>query len=138
MKKLSVVVDTNRIIAALIKDSFSRNILYHADLEFFGVSASFPEVEKYKSMILKKAKLTDEEFEVLFDKLNSRIIFLPDDLIMLKVEEAKQIMFHIDPGDVPFIAAALATGTGVWSEDPHFAKQTAVKVWRTKDLAQFL
>ena len=138
MKKLSVVVDTNRIIAALIKDSFSRKLLYHADLEFLGVHASTPEVQKYKQMILKKAKLTEEEFEALLYKLNAKIVFLPDELIELKLEEAKKIMYGIDPGDVPFIAAALATGTAVWSEDPHFAKQNAVKVWRTKDLVQFL
>ena len=36
-------------------------------------------------------------------------------------------MLHIDPGDVVFIAAALAAGADIWSDDPHFTKQKKIK-----------
>jgi len=48
-------------------------------------------------------------------------------------------MHEIDADDAPFLAAALSIRCdGIWTEDPHFLKQTATKVWRTKDLLHFI
>ena len=47
-------------------------------------------------------------------------------------------MSAIDPDDVPFIAAALATGADIWSDDPHFAKQKKIRIWKTMGLAKLL
>jgi len=43
-------------------------------------------------------------------------------------------MDKIDPDDTPFIAAALATNSDIWSDDKHFQKQNKIKVWKTEDL----
>ena len=53
-------------------------------------------------------------------------------------DTASKIMDSIDPDDTPFIAAALATGADIWSDDKHFEQQNEIKVWKTKDLIQFL
>ncbi|MBS3067182.1 hypothetical protein J4450_00650 [Candidatus Micrarchaeota archaeon] len=136
--KPKLIVNTNRIIAALIKDSFSRNLLYHLEADFLGVGFSKKEVNKYKDYIIKKAKITEQEFENLLEKICSRIIFIDEELLKLYREEAKNIMLHIDPGDVVFIAAALAAGADIWSDDPHFTKQKKIKVWRTAELSNLL
>jgi len=129
-----LVVDSNRIIAALVKDSYSRKIILHGDLELLAINMSQKDIQKYKTDILSKAKITEEQFNSIFEKLNEKLIKLDDDIIEGKMKEAKEIMDNIDKDDTPFIAAALAAKADIWSDDEHFQRQNKVKVWRTKDL----
>lgn len=50
------VVDTNRIIAALIKDSYSRKIILSGKLDLVTVNFSKTEILKYRGYILKNQK----------------------------------------------------------------------------------
>ena len=136
--KPKLIVNTNRIIAALIRDSVSRKLMYHADLEFLGINFSMKEIEKHRSYIIEKAKIDAETFEKLLEQITRRVTFIMDELIYLHIEEANKIMFTIDPDDVPFIAAALATGADIWSDDPHFMKQRKIRIWKTADLTKWL
>ena len=135
---MKLVVDSNRIMAALIKDSHSRKIILHGDLELLAINMSQKDIQKYKRDILSKAKLTEGQFSSIFEKLNERLINLNDDIIKGKMKEAEEIMDKIDKDDTPFIAAALATKSGIWSDDRHFEKQNRIKIWKTKDLSAHL
>ena len=135
---MKLVADSNRIIAALVKDSYSRRIILHGDLELLAINMSQKDIQKYRKDILSKAKITEEQFNSVFEKLNERMIKLDDAIIQGKMKEAKEIMDKIDKDDTPFIAAALATDTGIWSDDRHFEKQGIIKIWKTKDLSQYL
>lgn len=135
---MKIIVNTNRIIAALVKDSVSRKILCQADLDFLGIRFSEKEISANKAFILKKAKISEEEFENIHAMVTRRIIFLDDGLISLKMDEAREIMSNIDPDDAPFIAAALSSGADIWSDDKHFLRQDRVKIWTTVDLMKIL
>ena len=132
---MKLVVDSNRIMAALIKDSYSRKIILHGDLELLAINMSQKDIQKYNRDILSKAKLTEEQFSSIFEKLNERLIKLNDNSIKGKMKEAEEIMDKIDKDDTPFIAAALATKSDIWSDDRHFEKQNRIKIWKTKDLS---
>ncbi len=131
---MNLIVDTNIIIAALIKDSASRKIITHSEPDLMTINYSDKEIAKYKYLILKKAKIKEEEFNTILENLKSKIIILDDDLVKTRMNEAKLIMDKIDPNDTPFIAAALATNSAIWSDDNHFIKQNKIKVYTTKDL----
>jgi predicted nucleic acid-binding protein len=133
---MKLIVNTNRIIAALVRDSMSRKILFHSDAEFLGIRFSDAEIGRHKAVILEKAAINEEEFNRILGKINSQIVFLDDELILLHMEEAERIMSGIDPDDAPFIAAALATGANIWSDDAHFSRQKKIRVWKTPDLAK--
>ncbi|MEW6035991.1 MAG: PIN domain-containing protein [Candidatus Micrarchaeota archaeon] len=133
---MKLIVNTNRVIAALVRDSLSRKILFHSDAEFLGIRFSDAEVGRHKAIILEKAGINEEEFDRLLVKINSQIVFLDDELVLLHMEEATKIMSAIDPDDVSFIAAALATGSDIWSDDAHFSRQKKIKVWKTSDLVK--
>ena len=135
---MKLVVDSNRIIAALVKDSYSRKIILHGNLELLAINMSQKDIQKYRKDILSKAKITEEQFNSIFGKLNEKLIKLDDGIIKSRMKEAKEIMDWIDKGDTPFIAAALATKTDIWSDDKHFEKQNKIKIWKTKDLSQYL
>ncbi|MFH1225604.1 MAG: PIN domain-containing protein [Candidatus Diapherotrites archaeon] len=137
---MKLVVDTNRIIAALVRDSYSRRIILSEKFEFATVEFGISEVKKHRNYILKKAKLSTEQFNDLMTRFLVRIEVLSEEEISAKAyADAVKIMGAIDKADVPFIALALGIkNDGIWSDDGHFLKQKAVKVWRTKPLADKL
>ena len=135
---MKLVVDSNKIIAALVKDSYSRKIILHGDLELLAINVSQKDIQKYKKDILSKAKITEEQFDSIFEKLNEKLIKIDDGIIESRMKEAKEIMDKIDKDDTPFIAAALAAKTDIWSDDGHFEKQNRIKIWKTKDLSAHL
>ena len=135
---MRLVVDTNVIISALIKNSISRHIITHIKAELITINFSEEEIRAYKETILKKANINKIEFESLMEKLKEKIILIDDFIILERLEEASKIMDAIDPDDTPFIAAALATNSDIWSDDKHFEKQNKIKVWKTSDLVKLV
>ena len=135
---MKILADTNRIIAALIKDSDSRNIIKNSGIVFVTIGLSKDELEKYKDHIKEKSGVTDEEFRLVFNRIMRNASVLRDDFIRPFMQEAKGIMDDIDKKDTPFIAAALATNLPIWSDDKHFEKQNKVKIFKTKDLVKYV
>jgi predicted nucleic acid-binding protein len=126
-----LIVDTNRIIAALIKDGASRTILL-SDHTFMTLSFSHDEMARHTPELLAKSHLTEHEFKILTKRLMQRIAILDDEVIRNKLKEAKRVMDPIDPADTPFIAAALSVPyEGIWTDDKHFLRQARVRVWTT-------
>jgi len=136
---MKLVVDTNKIIAGLIRGSASRKILLSDKFEFLTVGITKSEIEEYKQEIIDKAKVTGEEFNKIFSLLFSKIFVVSDVVIESKMEEAKQIMDNIDPDDTPFIALALSVkNDGLWSDDKHFQQQNRIQIWKTEVLIKLL
>lgn len=135
---MKLIVNTNRIIAAIIKDSYSRKILLSLPAELIMINLSHQEIEKHRSEIIKKSDLTDNELDYLLLKFKEKLILLDDEIIQKYMLEAKEIMEKIDTNDVPFIAAALATDSDIWSDDLHFQRQKKIKIWKKKDLVPLL
>ena len=131
---MRLVVDTNIIISALIKDPTTRYIITHIDAELITIGFSDEELNKYKAMILEKTNITSAELEAVLEKIRESMVILGDSIIQRNMPEAKKIMDNIDPKDTPFIAAALATNSDIWSDDKHFEGQNKIKVWKTKAL----
>lgn len=135
---MKLLLDTNTIISALIKDGESRKIIFHTKIELATIHFSKEEIKEHALLIQKKAKIDREELDALLDNITEKCLLVRDELIIEKMPEAKKIMWSIDPKDTPFIAAALAIGADIWSDDKHFEKQNSVKVWKTKDLLKYL
>ncbi|HLD33334.1 MAG TPA: PIN domain-containing protein [Candidatus Nanoarchaeia archaeon] len=131
---MKLIVDTNRIIAALIKNSLCRHVITHTTTELFTVHLAIQEIDKYVPLIIDKSSLSESEIRIILDKILAKMIILDDSIINPHMPEAKKIMDKIDPADTPFIAAALAVKSDIWSDDTHFDKQSKIKIWKTKDL----
>ncbi len=131
---MRIIVDTNRIIASILKDSASRAILESGKADFYTIGLSKKEFARHRLEVAKKAGLTEDEVAYLTEKVYSRLAVMKDEHIQKNMEEAKVIMDDIDSTDTPFIAAAIACDAVVWSDDQHFQKQKKVKVVRTKEL----
>ncbi|MEK6898492.1 MAG: PIN domain-containing protein [Nanoarchaeota archaeon] len=133
---MKIVIDTNRIIAALIKDGYSRAILSNKFHEFIAPEFAIEEIYKYKEEILCKSEMDELEFDNLFSILFKRISIIERAEYSNFVSEAEKIIS--DKKDAPFIALYLSIkANGIWSDDKHFLAQKEIKIFTTKDLADF-
>lgn len=135
---MRIILDTNILVAALIKKSLTREILLHLDMEYVVSEFVFQEIELNKKEILHKSRLLETEFDLLLENLKDRLILISDEEIKHK-DKALQIMRSIDINDSIFIALALSIeNEGIWSEDKHFEQQKLITVWKTKDICKHL
>lgn len=130
-----LILDSNIIISALIKDSKTREIIVKADQKFLIPEIVIDEIRKYKGIILEKSKMSEEEYTAIFKKLLSYVEIIPNEVIERNLAEAIKIMSSIDIKDVVFIAAALSyPDSKIWSDDKHFDMQNKAKILKTKEM----
>ena len=136
---MKIVIDSNILISALIKNSVTRKIIMEFGLRFYYPALAIQEVEKYKDLILEKSRLSNRDYNELLGVLLSYIILVPQEVIVPFIQEANKIMGNIDKKDVIFIAFALAVlNEGIWSEDGDFRKQDNVRVWNTREILELI
>jgi len=130
---MKIVIDSNRVIASLLKEGTTREILYSRDIEFIAPEFVKEEIGKHKDDLIKKAGISIENFDILLSLLFERITLISQNeyakhLNKLKIDIA-------DTKDIPYLACCLATKSeGIWSHDPHFLEQKKVRIFTNKDL----
>ncbi len=130
---MKIVVDTNRIIAALVKDSTTRTILFDETFEFVTPDYTLTEIQEHKDELKDKTKLNDEEFNVLLALMLEHIEIVPESVYEDFINECKNDISDLD--DVTILAAALATkADAIWAHDPHFKQQKKIKIFTNIDL----
>ncbi|MDI6655108.1 MAG: PIN domain-containing protein [Candidatus Hydrothermarchaeota archaeon] len=135
---MNIVLDTNVLISALIKESAKRRLIVELDDALFFPSISFKEVYKHKNLILEKSGLKEHEFEEIFTKLKEYINLISEKELRPNLTKAMAVMEKIDATDVVFIAAALSVPNGViWSDDKDFKRQNIVPVFNTQELIKY-
>jgi predicted nucleic acid-binding protein len=134
---MNLVLDTNVLLSALIKDSTTRMIIAKSEWSFYYPEISFCEIRKYKSVVLKKSGMSQQDYVKLLAYLVKRIVLVPDEQVNKNLEAAKKIMAHIDPDDVVFVAAKLSIPNSIiWSDDKDFDKQSKVEVLKSEQVAR--
>jgi len=148
---MKLVLDTNVVISAILRNSATRQLLVHPALELYAPDHLFEEIEEHKDEILEKAGITTAEFVKFVSSLEKLVKILPRRAYAEFLDEAKTAI--ADPDDAPFLAAAMALGApsgkegdcDIWTSDKHFlAKQGelfqkyGVKILKTGDLLALL
>ncbi len=133
---MEVVIDTNVIISALIKSGKTREIISKSYFDFITPAYTLSEINKHKDEIFKKAKISQEEFNELLDRLFRHIRILNPKAYSSYLDKANELIKDAD--DVPFLACALYLNCPIWSDDKHFQKQKAVKVLKTSEFISFI
>ncbi len=134
---MMIIVDTNIIFSALVKDSICRKILLSPYFEFYIPEFAIEEIERHKLLIQKKTGLQVKELRTLMRGILEGIKVVPKDDFEKFLEKSIEVMGNIDVNDAPFLALALSfDNNGIWSEDAHFQKQYSVKVWTTEEMVR--
>ena len=132
---MKLVVDTNVLIAGLLKDSATRKILLHPLFHLSVPECAFDEIERHKDELLEKSGLTKHGFHQILDGLKRRLENVPMQDFASFYPTALELMKNIDETDAPFIALALSfENDGVWTNDVHFERQQKVRIWSTDEL----
>jgi len=136
---MKLVVDTNIVIAALLKDSVTRKILLHPLFSFYLPEHAFGEIERHGEELMRKSGLTKHRFHQIVNVLKKHLTLVQTEEFIGHYPEAHSAMKDTDETDAPFVALALSfDNDGVWTNDRHFDKQILVRVWSTADLIREL
>lgn len=136
---MRVVIDTNVLMAGLLKDSVVRTVLLSRNISFFLPEHALSEIKKHENELLTKSGYHKGELKFLLNSLLQNIKVVPQKMIKNFMEKAELIMKDIDIKDSSFIATALVIkADGIWSYDNHFKEQNVIPVLDIKDLFPYL
>lgn len=136
---MKLVIDTNRLVAALIKSSVTREIILSDKFDLYSPDYILTEIERNRDFIIKKAKINIKDFEEILLTLLYHIHLVPFKEFKDNYMEAFKIMSEVDPDDTTFLALGLALKVdGIWTEDNDFNNQKILKVYSTKDLLEMM
>lgn len=133
---MRIVIDTNIILSAIIRDSITRHIIVSLGASFYYPEPSLDEIGRNKKEILEKGNLSEEEFKAILATLFKYITLVKTDELKEHMKKADLIIGAIHSNDVIFVAAALAKEAIIWSNDGHFQKQKEIPVRTTSEMIQ--
>ena len=134
---MRLVVDTNKLLAAFLKNGIVRSILLLSKHEFYTLDYAIFEIEKHKDELLKRIHVKREQFqELMFELILKNVIVIRSSYIEDLIDDALEICKSFDPDDAPFIALALKLDIPIWSNDKDLReKQDIVPVVTTAQIA---
>jgi predicted nucleic acid-binding protein len=136
---LNIVIDSNILFSALIKDSLTRRMILDYKGTFLFPSYIFEEMEKHKRELQIKSRMTPEEFKLLLSYLLLKVSVVPTNSLIQYKKQAYEIVKDIDPNDVLFIACALAYPQSfLWSDDKKLRRQSIVPILNTREMYYYL
>jgi predicted nucleic acid-binding protein len=139
LTRSNIIIDSNVLFSALLKDSLTRKIILEYDGFFLFPSFIFEETEKYKVELLRKSKMKKKDFELLLWLLLQKVKIIETESLIPYEKEAYELVKDIDVNDTIFFACALAYPNSiVWSDDKKLKNQTKIKVVNTSEIYSLL
>jgi predicted nucleic acid-binding protein len=136
---MKLVLDSNILFSAILKNSTTRNILVSEEFELFLSEYALLEIDNHRQFLLDKTKLSESAFTTTLNMLLERTKIIADETLVPYLERAGEIMKGIDLDDAPFIALALSfPNDGIWSNDKDLRRQTTIRAWTTEELLEWL
>jgi predicted nucleic acid-binding protein len=140
-EKAGLVTDTNILISALLKDhSINAMLIESGYFTVYLPEYGLRELEGYRDYIIAKRERSSQslalEYAQRFVLKNVQIV--PPELYRQMMKDAFEIMKEIDEKDAPILALAMHLCCPIWSNDKHFQRQKAARVYTTKDLLGLL
>jgi len=134
---LTVIIDTNVLIAMLIKKGIVRELIINNPGEFITPDWCLEEAWEHRSVWNKNNLDDDDLFEILKELREYFVLVVPkDDYIEFENEASKLIQ---DKNDIPILALALAIDNkGIWTFNTKDFKtekiQKQVNIISTKEV----
>lgn len=135
-----LIIDSNVVFAALLKDSATRGLLIDSPFTFYAPETMLKEIRKYEGEICRRAGFKKTEFEILFSLITDNIEIVEKQKYEKYLKDADKLIGAVDKGDVPFLALALSMPNGgIWTQNAkHFERQKKIRIWATTDILRHL
>lgn len=134
---MKIIIDSNILFSALIKDSKTRRIILEYEGFFLFPQYIFEEMEEHIGELLKKSKLPKNDFNTLLAIILKKVMIIPNNALLPYRSKALGIVKEVDKDDVLFVACALAYPDSIiWSNDKRLKNQKSVRVLNTKEMSK--
>jgi predicted nucleic acid-binding protein len=133
-----VVVDANILFGALLRDGTTRRLLLYGGLDLHTPATIWAEFERNRAHLLAKSRATEAAFDLLVEALRDRISGVPLAVIRERMVEAEASLGTRDALDAPYVAAALALGATLWTQDKSLLAKAPVPVVSTAEVVAAL
>ena len=136
---MNIIIDSNPLFSALIKDSATRRVILEYDGLFLFPSFIFIEMERHRYELLKKSGMAEKDLSKLLQLILKKVVIIPNEVLAPYKREAYEIVKGIDLDDILFVACALAYPDSIiWSDDRKLKRQSRVQVLNTQEIIRFL
>jgi len=129
---MKLVVDTNILYTYFWKHSLTKKLIMRKDLELFAPEFGLEEINKYKTDIIKKTKISEDKFRELKFDIAISVKFIPVEEYRGFLKRALEI--SPDPNDIDFFALSLKLNLPIWSNDALLKNQTKIRILTTKEI----
>ncbi len=136
---MELVIDANVLLAALLKEAITRELLLDARLRLCAPEHLISETLRHlktNAPLRKRIQLSAKDLEELFYLLTQEIETIPKKEFISQMNEAFNVAPHKE--DAPYLALALSRNIPIWSNDKGIHTQSKVKVYTTKELISLL
>jgi len=141
---MKIVVDSNIIFSALLNSNSSVGyLLFNSEkyFDFYSCNYMRYEIQNHWEKLKKISKLSDEELEVSFTQALSKLKFINEEIIPVKVWlNSEKIAQEIDIDDTDFIALSKFLRATLWTGDKSLynglKKLNYIKVVNTFELIE--
>lgn len=127
-----LVADTNIIIAAIIRNSTTQDIIFNKNLQLYSPEYVLSEIKNHKAELVKKSGYTSEIFDIVSEIVFSKITVVPYEEYSHHRDHA--IVVSPDKEDWPFFALCMHMHALLWSNDAKLKDQKVIKVINTNEL----
>ena len=132
---MKIILDSNILFSALIKDSKTRRIILEYEGFYLFPQYIFEEMKNHIEELLKKSRLSKQEFDTLLAIILKKVAIVPNESLLPFRNKALEIVKDIDKDDVLFVACALAYPDSIiWSNDKKLKRQKIIKVLDTEEI----
>lgn len=141
---MRIVVDSNILFSFFWKDSTFSELCERKELQLISSEYALEEIKNYKEEIMKKAKISNEEFNKRRLELVGRIDFIPLGDYMSEFNNIKKLAEKFKDKhdeilqDIDFLALALKLGLPLWTHDKLLKEQDKIKILTTKDIIDII
>ncbi|MWV41571.1 PIN domain-containing protein [Natrialba sp. INN-245] len=133
---MKLVIDANVVISALIADSKTRELIVTLEPDLLTPAFVHDELENYEDLIVEKSGMEPDRVAQFIDLLFQYIEVVPADDFYPAIETADAAIGDTDPDDVLYLACAIASDGGIWSDDSDFDEQNLVETYSTSDVIE--
>jgi predicted nucleic acid-binding protein len=118
---MKIVVDTNIIFSALLNsDGIIGDLIFNSSkhFEFYSCSYMRFEIQKHWEKLKKISKLSDEQLEVSYAQILTKIKFINEEIIPVEIWlSSEKITKNIDIDDTDFVALTRFLKANLWTGD---------------------
>ena len=134
---MELILDASVLFTAIIGTGVTKDIMFSTEVRLYAPEYLFEELAEHRARIEKLSGLTAKDFDSLLEKLELVIKPVPKERFEGFLKEAHKIISAED--DTEYVALSLSMNKiPVWSNDMHFKKQSAIKVFNTAELVLHL